>query len=256
MNPDVEKYAAFVSADTARAHLGDLQAAGLGYKAIAARSGVAPSAIGAILWGDPARGRGLRENIRSTTRDRLLAIPVPSIDALKRGQYVTAVPASNRVRALHHIGYSLHEIARLTNLDHQRVRHVANHPEAGTRVETHVAIAALFAARWNKPHNPTERFAAVSATRSRNAAQRNGWPMPIDLDEDGYLETDPVIDDHDEETPKRSRVDFDELVFLVRSGATVEEAARRVGTSPTNLPVLAARHDRHDVVDLLRKVAA
>jgi hypothetical protein len=85
-NPGNERFVVWVPADAALAHVKELMAAGLGYKTIARRAGVAASSVGALLFPTPSRGRGVRQKIRAVTRDRLLAVPVPGPEGLLPGQ--------------------------------------------------------------------------------------------------------------------------------------------------------------------------
>lgn len=193
-NPGEERYATWVPADTALAHVKLLMDAGLGFKEIAQRAGVAPTTVGALLYPTPSRGRGVRQKIRAATRDRLLALPIPTPSELAPGQKMTATPSTNRVRALQSIGYSIPKIAEQSGLDHQRVRHVAAGAHPWTTVATHNALAALFAELWNRPPVAVSSWDQGGIARVKNHARRQGWPMPVEVDVDGYLETDENFD--------------------------------------------------------------
>jgi DNA-binding CsgD family transcriptional regulator len=251
-NPGNERFVVWVPADAALAHVKELMAAGLGYKTIARRAGVAASSVGALLFPTPSRGRGVRQKIRAVTRDRLLAVPVPGPEGLLPGQYVTAVPTTNRVRALHRLGYSMHVIAARAGLDHQRVRKAAAHPEAHTTVATHNAIADLFAELWNKPPAPSSPHAQGSATRSHNMAKRRGWPMPIEIDERGYIDADEPEADIDPIAVQRVIAGEGRAVLTspevmaaialgVKQGLSFGEIAERLGSTRDAVQGRAAR---------------
>lgn len=200
-NPNEERYQPYVDAAPVVAHLDALQAAGLSYKEVARRAGVAASSLSAMLWATPSRGRRRRTRVSRKTRYKVLAVPIPTPEQLLDGRRITAVPTTNRLRALQSIGYSLLELARRAGIDHQRLRRAAAHPELTTTVRTHKAVAALFAELWATPNEPVEWRSKIAASRARNVAHDAGYPMPIDLNDAGYLDTDlcddETIDDPD-----------------------------------------------------------
>lgn len=184
----------YVDASAATAHVRELQAAGLGFKEIADRAGVARSSVGAMLWATPARGRGVREKVTRATRDALLAVPVPSLEQLRAGQKITSIPTVNRVRALGRMGYSAGRIARAAGLDRQPIDRAMRGAPA-VAVRTHTAVRKAFTALWMQPCEPEEWRAKIAASRTRRRADELGWPSPLDLDGDGYLEHDDVEED-------------------------------------------------------------
>lgn len=71
--PD-EVWMPYVPAARARAHLEELQAAGVGYKTVAELAGLAQSAVGKILWSTRYRGMGRSKRIRAETERKILAV--------------------------------------------------------------------------------------------------------------------------------------------------------------------------------------
>jgi hypothetical protein len=184
---DPEKYAAYVDASSAVTHLRALQAAGLGWKSAAKRAGLTPSVIYPLLYGKPDRNGGKpRTKCRKATRAAILAVPVPAPEELLGGQTIDPTPSLNRVRALMRIGYSMSQIAREADVDHQVIRYLRSRPS--TSVRTHKAVRTAFRRLGMTPNAPTEWRAKIAANRSISRAIGEGFPSPLDLDEDGYFE--------------------------------------------------------------------
>jgi hypothetical protein len=252
------EYAVFVDASEAVAHVRQLLDAGLGFKEVARRAGVAASSVGAMLWPTPSRGREVRTKCKRETRDRLLAVPIPGPSDLKPGNLVDPEPSTNRVRALVHIGYSIMELARRADVDSQRLRWVVNGSRNLTTSATHRKVEDLFKQLWNQPNRPTDWHAAAAASRSRNLGDRNGWPMPLDLDDDGHIIEPASIEDIPAAVRGGRRpVDLNEFVFLVKARTPLQEAARRAGTASLgHIRKLANEQQRPDVIRLLEQLAS
>lgn len=259
LNPGEERFQPYVDAAPVFEHLKALQAAGLSYKEVARRAGVAASSLGAVLWATPSRGRKRRTKVARTTRDRVLSVPLPTPEQLLEGRRISAVPTRNRVHALQAIGYSHNEIARRAGVDVQVIRRAADMLDAGTTVATHKAVAGVFADLWATPNEPTEHKAKCAASRARNAARRAGYPLPIDLNDDGYVESDDTVNAESSEPKRTGRqgIDLDDFAHLLRGGVGLEEALRRVGAANIGTITQAAhRHSRPDVLQLVGEVAA
>lgn len=215
-----DEYRVYVSADRARARIIDLQEAGWGYKRIAAEAGVAAGVVAAILWGIPARGRGPRQKITPDTEAKLLSVELPTPDQL---HLRSAIPSFNWIRALHHLGYSIDHLARLTHDGNpQALRRILGGARS-TSANTHTAVERVFTALWNTPYEPAGGHERAAATRARNRAQAGNWPRPLELDDTGHLEpvdqTEPIIDmvaihralDGDD-TPQLTSAEIDEMI--------------------------------------------
>lgn len=100
-----------------------------------------------------------------------------------------------------------------------------------------------------KPHTTRQRRTAMNTSRN---AHKLGWPSPLDLDEDGYLENElePMA-------PIRGRpgVDLDEWLHLVYGGVSPELAASRLGAGLSTVERAARRGAREDVLAALRRAA-
>jgi len=239
---DPEKYAAYVDASGALAHIRTLQAAGLGWKTVAQRAGLSASVIYPLIYGKADRNGGKpRTKVRKATRTAILAVPVPAPEELRAGQRIDPTPTLNRVRALMRIGYSMNHIAREAGVDHQVIRYLRSRPS--TSVRTHNAVRAAFRRLGMTPNAPTEWRAKIAANRSISRAIAEGYPSPLDLDDDGY------IADLDADDVQRSwGVDLNEWLHLVRGGEDVARAAERLGVAIKAIEKRAYRDNRPDVL--------
>ncbi|WP_062077741.1 hypothetical protein [Demequina globuliformis] len=180
--------APYVDATPAVAHVRTLMAAGLGWKKIARRAGIDPSTVYPLLYGRADRNGGKpRTKCRPATRDALLAVPVPAIEELEAGRSIDSTPSVNRVHALARMGYSASMQAALAGIEHQAIHRLWGGAPM-TTVRTHNAMRALFSRLWATPNTPETWHAKSAATRTTRTAERNAWPAPLDLDDDGYIE--------------------------------------------------------------------
>lgn len=185
----LDEYAAFVDAGPAVAHIRVLQEAGLGWKQVAYRAGLSASNVYPLLYGRPDRRHGApRVSCRLATARAILAVAIPSVIDLRPGHIVDVTPTRNRIRALSRIGYSNIHVARLVSLDPQRIYHATDPDATTTSVSTHVAIAQLFTAYWARPYQPGTGPERTATSRAMKRALAQGWPAPIDLDEDGFID--------------------------------------------------------------------
>lgn len=191
-----KEYARLVDAGPARAHVRALMAAGLGTKQIYKRAGVGHTVIHGLIWGRPDRNGGKpTPRISRSVEARILAVPIPGPSQLAGGAKVDPQPSINRLRALMHLGYSINRLAEFAGLDHQRFHGLTSGRHTTTSASTHAAIEQLFKRLWNTRPVPRDRFGQGSITRSVKYAEKRGWPMPLDLDDDGYLLTDDLEED-------------------------------------------------------------
>lgn len=197
-NAGVEQYARMVDNAEARAHVEALRAAGWGTRRIAAKAGVPRSTITTLLHGRSNRSTSVDERrVLKRVAQALLAVPIPSIDDLADGALVDATPSTNRLRSLMRIGYPAACLARMLNVDRQRVDRLVT-GGGQTKAVTHRAVAALFTRQWATPPPTHNRWHAAASTRARAIAINQGWPAPLDLNDDGHLDD---LDTTDEPTP-------------------------------------------------------
>ncbi|WP_067487397.1 hypothetical protein [Actinomadura hibisca] len=168
----------YVPADPVRTHVHELMEAGLGWKRIAALSGVSTGGVSRLLYGDGLRGRPPSRKLRPGTAAALLAVRA-DMDTLADGALVDATGTRRRIQALAALGWSLSRQAR--RLD----RVVANYARILTYQQVTAATArqvrALYAEWSMVVPTPCGRD---GVRRSRNDAARKGWLPPLAWDED------------------------------------------------------------------------
>ena len=196
---DNEKYAAYVDAEPARVHVRTLQAAGLGWKEVARRAGLNPSNLYPLLYGRKDRNGGEpRKQCRRSTRDAILSVPIPTLEELRPGRKVDAEPTANRIKALGRIGYSNAVIAHLAGVDRQRIDALTSANRTSTTAGTAATIRDLFNRVALTPCAGRDWHSRASVSRARGRAEREGWPSPLDLDDDGYLLDNPDAEPDDD----------------------------------------------------------
>lgn len=161
-----------VDAAPVRQHIQALQAAGMGYKRIAAAAGVSASRVGQLAGVTAPKTPNTR--VHATTAAKILAVrPDPG------GKQLTAAgPAGRKVRALHAIGWTLTELAGCLGV---AVSNFGYHRLDGShlvRVDTDRKIDAVYRELHMTPAPDTS-----GARAARHRAQVNGWPPPLAWDD-------------------------------------------------------------------------
>jgi len=214
-------------------HIEQLLDVGMPLLAIHRASGVAYSTL------DVIRQRRF-PTVRAGTADKVLAVRLA----------MTPIGVTRRVRALNVMGWSCADIADVAGVHKQVVESYRAGGIHYPRVAAHVC-AAYEALAMKAPVRAT-RYDRSRATLAANAARRNGWAPPLAWDDD-------TIDDPTA-TPDlgahESGTDLDEFMFLVRGGEEPARAARRLSVTESAIERAAYRHERADVLQALRAVAA
>lgn len=219
------RYNRYIDGDHVRAHLRDLMAAGMGWKAIAAAAGLSASTVYPILWGrnldDPThpQHRPPRKRVTKEVAEKLLAItPV-----LADGARVDATGTRRRIQALVAIGWTLAELSRRLGIRRSNMRlHRSGQQHITER--TRRDVAALYEELWDKPP------AGPSGDRMRAWAASLGWVPPMAWDDDRI--DDPRARAAGGLTPRRrATVDLDEVTRLLDQGETRVAVAARLGIS-------------------------
>lgn len=187
-----------VDAGPVRDHVQSLQAAGMGYKRIAAASGVSNGALTKLIWGTQARPPAKR--VKSETAARLLAVTAD----LAPGAYVSGAMATRRVRALVALGWSQSKIAAALGISRSKF-HLAEGTRTRVTAATDHAVRQLYEA-WSMKLPPDDTSGdRIAATRARNYAQARDWLPPLALDENTLQ---PLSADHvDEEYVDQAAVE-------------------------------------------------
>lgn len=168
----------YVDAGPVRAHINALRAAGISTKRLRQLSGASHTTIQAIITGRPVRGAAPTRRVLKDTADKILAVPIPDVDYLSvaPGRRVSALGTSRRLQALIAAGYPQRDLA--CRLGWQWGGYMGG-IFAGTA--THVTarraceVAALFGQLQMVPGTDV---------KARARGRDNGWPLPLDWDEE------------------------------------------------------------------------
>lgn len=243
--------ARLVDAGPAREHVRTLMAANMGLKTVAARSGVSHGALSKLIYGAPlpdGTRRPPSARIRNQSAEALMALR-PDVTVLADGAVVDATGARRRLQALAVNGWSVQQVSQHSGIDRQALDKVMR--QSTTSARTARAVRKAYDQLWNQ--QPTEAThhekCAVSATRNR--AKAAGWAPPMTWDDETI--DDPTATAVPDAAPGRRGADLDEWKHLVRLGETPVRAAERIGVTLNTVEVTAYRHDRTDVLDLMRQ---
>lgn len=221
---------AYVDAAPVRAYIRGLRAAGLGWKRVADRAGIAESTMWKLIYGDPKRRQAPSRRVRRRTARAILAVTC-DLDALGATVHVPAVGTARRLRALVAIGWSQSKLAQMlgklpANLGKTMT---SEQVAAGTAR----AVRDLYDRLWDRPPPESTWSERQSASRARNLARRNGWVPPLAWDDDALDDPEavPQLGEPDPVRPGRGRalVDLAEVDHLAAFGCSLEEIAARMG---------------------------
>jgi hypothetical protein len=166
----------FVDAASARAHVEGLQAAGMGWRRVARTAGLTPGVVRRLVYGNP--GRAPSQRIRPDTAAKILAVTLDLADR----QLVDAAGTRRRIQALVAIGWSQTRIA--TRLDMLVTNLITLSRRDRVTVAKRRAVAKLYDELWNVEPPAGTRWERISVIRAQNLARREGWPRPMDWDDD------------------------------------------------------------------------
>lgn len=227
-----------VDAQPVRDHLAVLSAAGIGCKRAATLAGVSVTTVQTVLYHHPDRPHaGPAKRVKAETAQKLLAIQ-PSLEHIGNGTPITARGAARRIQALVARGWSQAKLANRIGVTDQRLGPLLRGGDA--TAATVRAIHTVYEALWDQaPPTATHRD-RLAASRARNHAARHGWAPPaawddIDLDEAPHEHTT-----HLRRIPAEERLD--DVDFLLSTGESLHEAARRCGWS--SIPALNRATER------------
>ncbi|QJW38673.1 hypothetical protein [Cellulosimicrobium protaetiae] len=263
---------AFVDGHGAVRHARKLTSAGLGSRRIAELADVSRSTLAALL-------RGTRTATRQSIVDKLLAVPMPTVDDLAPGATTDATGTTRRVRALVAHGWSIAALADRTGIDRQVLDAAVNAIRPSVAVSTARAVRGAYDELWVAPVPESP-----GKTRALNRARSEGWPPPLAWDDDeiddpaalpapGWREDECLAPGCPETEllahglcskhfyARRSAssprtVDLDEFLHLVRSGEDLERAATRAGVQIRSIEERARSSQRADVLEAIRLARA
>ena len=224
-----------VDAGPVREHGRALQAAGIGYKRVAALAGVAPSTVAKLIHRAPSRADGgPRARVEPETARRILAIRA-SMDTVSDGGVLDATGTLRRLHALHARGWSRRALAARLGVEHNTLTHIERTGTSSGRLAR--AVRALYEELWDQAPPSATPAERAAITRTLRWARENAWPVPAAWDDD--LIDDPAAHPADESLDSDEVTErLDELVFLASTGEDLDRAARRLGWGSWE----AARH--------------
>lgn len=216
-----------VDAEPVREHLRYLMDNGISVKRTAALTGLASSAVSAILYGRSERGHAPYPRVLKTTADKILAI-TPTLENMAPGQVVDGTGTGRRLQALVAIGWSMSRLGERLGVEIGNMgRVVAGGPVTAARA---LAVKALFEELWNQPQEGDEQRSRISANRARNYARARGWAPPLAWDDEtiddpaampeGFQETNPLV-------PAEDRLA--DIEHLLAAGVILDELVHRSG---------------------------
>lgn len=159
-----------------RAHLAELQAAGIGYKRVAVLAGVTSTTVARLI-----RQPNPQRRVRPEVAERILAVTA-TLDAASPGAVVDATGMVRRLQALHVMGWSRRELSDRLGVYHNALAAAHRTGHASARLVR--AVRALHDELWDQaPPTDTWRERA-SATRVRAWATDQGWAPSMAWDDE------------------------------------------------------------------------
>lgn len=229
-------------ADTApvRIHLRSLMVAGMGYKLIAKRAGVATSTVGRILYGRPDLGTPPPATTRYDIAAKLLAVQ----HELHPNSPIEATGTVRRVQALVAIGHTLTAIAEAIGWTVQNFTRVVREGSVPYACRVEVRTAQAVAALYDQLS--MTRPAGLSADKARRYAARQGWFPPLAWEDDQL--DDPVATPSVAPAVEGSDLAADELVLQHAAAShavhldpiTRVELVRRLTAAGAHIETIAA----------------
>lgn len=239
----------WVDAAPVRAHVEQLQAAGLGWRTISTRAGVSPSVVNALLFGRKREhGRDApAKRINPAAAEKLLAVPIPTALDLADAAVVDGTGTMRRLQALACLGWSIKRLAARTTVDHQALRGALHGGQVLAR--TARAVVDLYEQLWDSPPvpDPGNWRDSGGINRTVNAARAAGWAPPIAWDDETIDDPDamPITDAVDQADDSVVDEHAVELVLdgqpMTLTGADLEAAALQLVDRGLDYAAIAGR---------------
>lgn len=211
----------YVPVGPVREHVARLRELGWTYEQIAEAAGVS-------TWVPHRAGTGQVKRLWKDRADAVLKVPLQP-----RGSHrgVDSTGTRRRVQALAWMGWPCAEVARRAGTTRRTL---------ATLILPHRSISFALAGRVAKVYDELCMVPGPSKVAAAKA-RTLGFAPPLAWDEDTI--DDPAAAPDVGGDPGRG-VDWGELRHLVRSGCSVDEAARRLGVSPATARARVAGMDR------------
>lgn len=163
-------------------HVDRLLATGMAVEHLARACGVSDFTIRRI------RSRKV-VTVTASVATKLLAVTVPT------PRNVPIHGMNRRLQALVALGWPMVELSARLGVEPNRVTSWFYRGQPTVRYEMHLKVKALYDELWNKfPNHHGDPIAKRSIKVARTIAARNGWPLPLDWDDDAIdqVDTTPV----------------------------------------------------------------
>ncbi|WP_331731862.1 hypothetical protein OG298_45275 (plasmid) [Streptomyces sp. NBC_01005] len=169
----------FVDAEPVREHLRQVNAAGMPYRAICERLGLAhESSLQHLMWGRGEHGPG--RQVRCETAELVLSY-WPSMEDFPDAARIDATGTRRRIQALAVRGWPRHVMAKRIGMDESNFRKAVNRDRITARLARQVA--AVYDALWDQ--DPLEHGVPLNAvSRVRADAARLGFWSALAWDDD------------------------------------------------------------------------
>jgi hypothetical protein len=173
------RWAPFVDATPARAHIASLRRSGLGLRRIGVLAGVPFSTL--IHLTCEGQRRGVTRRIRPETERKILAVrPAPGLIA--DGAAADSTGGRRRLQALIAAGHTNAVLAERLGLTPSNFGSLMQRPRWTAR---HLRdVQRLYDDMWDKPADESTPRARTAAAAARARAVRNGWVPPMAWDDD------------------------------------------------------------------------
>jgi lambda repressor-like predicted transcriptional regulator len=235
-----------------RAHVAELQAAGLSLRAISAMSGVNYCTVRNLVAGRLPR-------VRPATAARLTAVAINGVlDQVDSGR-INSTGTRRRLQALMRAGWPVQQIAAQAEVHRGALDRVLR--GGLVTITAARAVALAYDRLWNSAPDVSTPEQAAAVRRAQRRAEAAGWAPAMAWDDDTIdnpAAPEPVDVVADPAADENRPVDLDEWLFLVHSGEHPERAAARFGVTLSAVEVAASpkRHNRPDVLAELRGARA
>ncbi|MEV6341229.1 hypothetical protein AB0M12_41730 [Nocardia vinacea] len=234
-----------VSADTARSHLQQLEAAGVNRNQVAKLAGLGASTLSRIAHPD-------WQNIRPDVEAAILSIEIPerAADITAANALVPVTGARRRIQALIANGHQINHLAEQLGIDDggHPMSALIGRPDSDGRIGKYVT-----ASREREVKQLFDRLQMTpgSSEQARAYARERGWPLPLEWDEDDIDRPDakPIPSRRtawkDElsrrEEQREQRVERDERVLRLLAHHSAAEVAQEVGITQRSVERIKAR---------------
>lgn len=218
----------WTDAEPVRAHIRNLQACGMGLRAIASAADVDRKRLQAIITGRPDRGTGPQEQVRPALAAAVLAVE-PTLENLAPSTLINPVGTRRRIGALVAVGWPQQHLAAWLGMTASNFGVMVRREHV--LVRRALQVRALYDALWRA--DPSQHGATKAGIRrARKMAAANGWPPPGAWDDDTI--DDPQATPHLGDTEKLNRDELavvrrEEIEHLISFSLSEDEIAQRLG---------------------------